>query len=92
MTGRRTGPNPRTPGGGPIGERLKKARAERDFSIQELSVRLGCSESSITAWENRGYFPKVPRLISLALVLDCTVDYLLCLEDCRGYRSKPDVV
>jgi transcriptional regulator with XRE-family HTH domain len=88
MTGHRTGPNPRRPGLGLIGARLKQARVERGLTIQELSIVLNCSESSITAWENRGYYPKVPRLISLASTLDCSVDYLLCLEDEAGKKTK----
>ena len=38
--------------------------------------------------ENREAEPKIKTLLKLAACLDCTVDYLLCLEDESGRKVQ----
>jgi transcriptional regulator with XRE-family HTH domain len=73
---------------GPIGQRFKKARLERNISIIELAVACDINQTQITAYENRGVLPRINHLIAIAEVLDCTTDYLLCLQDDDGNSTR----
>lgn len=74
-------------GKGVLGYRLKKARIDRCMNLVDLSVRSGINVSTITGFENRQVLPRLPTLIALAMVLDCSLDYLVGLEDEDGKRE-----
>lgn len=71
----------RSEGTGPFGIRLKAERMRRQMSIRELSSVIGICDSQITAWENRGVFPTLHMAAALATALDCSIDFLMGLED-----------
>lgn len=68
-------------GATPFGDRLKKERKRRGFSLNQFCAKTGASTCTITAIENRGAHPKVPLLIAIAEVLECSTDWLLGLEE-----------
>ena len=62
-------------------ERLKELRIKRPLSQQELAELLQTGQSSISAWESGEREPLAHQLIELARVFECSVDYLLGLEE-----------
>jgi transcriptional regulator with XRE-family HTH domain len=60
-----------------IGRNLRKYRLEKNWTQYDFGLRVGYSESSISAWE-RGYrFPDLETLIRLADELDVHIVQLL---------------
>ena len=62
-------------------ERLKELRIERQLSQKELADLVSTGQSSISAWERGSREPLAHQLIDLARVFECSVDYLLGLEE-----------
>ena len=58
-------------------EHLKELRIEKQLSQEMLST----GQSSISAWERGAREPLAHQLVDLARVFECSVDYLLGLED-----------
>ena len=51
-------------------------RAKRRMSQDELAKELGVTRKTIYNWENSGRIPQ-RRLVQMAKLFDCSVDYLL---------------
>ncbi len=74
-------------GKGVLGYRLKKARMDKGMDLIELSRQSGINVSTITGFENRRMMPRLDTIIALAMVLNCSLDYLVGLEDENGKRE-----
>jgi XRE family transcriptional regulator, fatty acid utilization regulator len=68
-------------GKGVLGQRLKAERLRREWSLNEFADATGLDQSNLSSYENRGVLPKLPALIRIATVLDCSIDWLVGLED-----------
>jgi transcriptional regulator with XRE-family HTH domain len=71
----------RKEGVGVLGRRLKAERIRRGWTIGEFADALGCYRSDLTSWENRSVMPRIENLIAIAMLLECSIDYLVGLED-----------
>jgi len=71
----------RTDGSTPFGDRLKKERIRRQWSLKAFCAATSMSDCSVTAIENRGAMPSVKNLIAICQVLECSTDWLLGLEE-----------
>lgn len=60
-----------------FGERLAKARKEKEFTQEELAERLNLSRQTILRWEKNQVFPDISNLKAAAQILDVSFDYLL---------------
>lgn len=60
--------------------RLKVLRAERNWSQQELGLRVGVSRQAINAVETGKFDPSLPLALKLAHVFDTTVEAVFELE------------
>jgi putative transcriptional regulator len=63
-----------------VKNRLKVMRAERNWSQQELGMRVGVSRQAINAVETGKFDPSLPLALKLARVFDTTVEALFQLE------------
>ena len=63
------------------GEKLQNLRKENNYTQEELADILGVSRQSISKWESDVAFPETDKLITLAKLFHCTVDYLLNVEN-----------
>lgn len=59
------------------GEKLQKLRKDNNYTQEELADFLGVSRQSISKWESDGAFPETEKLIALAKLYNCSLDYLL---------------
>ena len=62
-------------------QRLKELRIEKQLTQKELADLLSTGQSSISAWERGAREPLAHQLVDLARVFECSVDYLLGLEE-----------
>lgn len=67
-----------------FGERLSAALVERDISQGELSRRAGIRPETVSRYVG-GQTPRLPELLAIADVLECSIDWLI-----RGETSPPD--
>jgi putative transcriptional regulator len=63
-----------------VKNRLKVFRAERNWSQQELGMRVGVSRQAINAVETGKFDPSLPLALKLARVFDTTVEAVFELE------------
>jgi transcriptional regulator with XRE-family HTH domain len=77
-----------------IGKRLKEVRKKRGYTQAELAKIIGVSLGTIKKWEQDIVDPNSGALISLALALSVSIDYLfdrdvpmdLVISDPKGQR------
>jgi putative transcriptional regulator len=63
-----------------VKNRLKVMRAERNWSQQELGMRVGVSRQAINAVETGKFDPSLPLALKLARVFETTVEALFHLD------------
>jgi len=69
--------------GGPVKNRLKVLRAERDWSQAELGARLGVSRQAVNAIETGKYDPSLPLAFRLARLFGVSIEEIFD-DGCRG--------
>lgn len=67
-------------------QRIKEIRGNK--TMLEFSKQIDTKVASISAWENNGALPSVPKLIQLSECLNLSTDYLLGLSDDAVYIPK----
>ena len=60
-----------------LGEKLAKARKEKNITQEQLADHLGVSRQSISKWESDVAYPETDKLIRMSALFDCSLDYLL---------------
>lgn len=63
--------------------RIKELRKEKGLSQVRLSIELGVSQETISAYEAGKHYPSAENLIKLSELLDASIDYILGLTDFR---------
>ena len=63
------------------GEKLSKLRKENNYTQEALAEKIGVSRQAISKWESDGAFPETDKLIMLAKLYNCSIDYLLRNEN-----------
>lgn len=77
-----------------VGEKLKNARNEAEFTQEQLAEKLGVSRQTISSWENERSYPDIGNLIELSDLYDLSLDELLKKEEkyIEDLQEKTDVV
>ena len=77
------------------GARLARLRRSLNITQEELAERLGISRQAVSKWESDLAYPETDKLLLLARLYGCTVDYLLTGEEPAQQASpqppKPDL-
>lgn len=60
-----------------LGEKLAKARKEKNITQEQLADALGVSRQAISKWESDVAYPETDKLIRMSELFDCSLDYLL---------------
>lgn len=71
-----------------FGTRLKQLRKRRGFSQATLGIRINKSKSAVSSYESNSQMPPLDVLISIAQVLDVSLDYLVGFEHNADYSTK----
>ena len=59
------------------GEKIQKLRKGRGYTQEDLADILSVSRQSVSRWESDIAFPETDKLITLAKLFKCSIDYLL---------------
>ena len=72
------------------GGRIRKRRKQLNLTQRELARRSGCSQSSISEFENEKSIPSTKSLFRLAWELNISTDYLLGVTE-ASYQSSAEM-
>ena len=64
-----------------IGMLIAALRRANGLTQKQLAARIGYSENAIHGWERGDYTPSCDALCKIAIVLNCSTDWLLGLTD-----------
>ena len=64
--------------------RLKELRSEKNLTQKELAACLGLTANCICEWEKGRSEPGIESLQKLVACFDCSIDYLVGIEDDFG--------
>ena len=73
-----------------IGERVKEARINKNYTQEELGDIIGVSKVSICGYETGNRTPTMAMFLKLSDALDVTVDYLLGKELKAVFEEQED--
>lgn len=60
-----------------IGNKIKIARSNKQFTQEELATQLNVSRTAVSNWENGRNYPDLKTLIQISDILDISIDSLL---------------
>ncbi len=63
--------------------RIKQLREEQHMTQVRLSIELGISQETVSAYESGKHYPSVAILIRLSEIFHTSCDYILGLSDLR---------
>lgn len=63
-----------------LGYRIKEVRTQRGMAQNELAKRISKSKSAVCGYENEAQVPPLDVLVSIASVLNVSLDYLVGFE------------
>lgn len=61
--------------------RIGQLREEHHMTQVRLSIELGVSQETVSAYENGKHFPSVANLLKMSQIFDVSCDYLLGLSE-----------
>ncbi len=72
--------------------RIKELRKQMRINQQELAKKVNTTQSNISSWEHEKWQPDNNTLIKLSNIFNCSVDYILGLDDNKNSTpaSKPN--
>lgn len=73
-----------------IGSRIKEARKHKNWTQEELSIKIGVTKGAIANYENQVSTPKIEILFKLMQVLEVDANYIY--QDDIKIPSQPIVV
>ena len=71
-----------------LGEKLQKLRHEKNFTQEQLAELLGVTRQAVGKWEADSAYPETEKLVRLAKLYGCSLDYLLL--DAPRITEKPE--
>lgn len=64
-------------------ERIKQLRIQHDWTQSEVAEKLEISKTAYSHYETGTNIPSLPRLIDMAGLFNCSIDYLAGLTDIK---------
>lgn len=64
-----------------VSNRVKSIRKKLRVTQEEFALMLDLTRTAVEQWERGVYFPKLPYLIKIAAIGNCSVDYILGITD-----------
>ena len=71
------------------GEKIAKLRKTNNLTQEQLADLLNVSRQAVSKWESDGAYPETDKLIHMARIFHCSIDYLLNTEQTE---KKPEVL
>ena len=68
--------------------RIQQLREEVHMTQVRLSIELGVSQETVSAYEKSKHYPSVATLLQLSTIFNASCDYILGLSDVRYPQSN----
>lgn len=68
--------------------RIKELRTEKKITQLQLSIALGVTQETISAYEHDHHFPSLSSLISMSNIFDASMDYIMGLSPIRQIKTS----
>ena len=68
--------------------RIKQLREEKRMTQVRLSIELGVSQETVSAYEKGKYFPTFSILAKLSELFGVSIDYIMGLTDSRTFSKQ----
>lgn len=69
--------------------RIRELRKEMHITQVQLSIELGVTQETISAYEHGRHYPSVEALIKLSDIFHASMDYIMGLSDIRTIMIEP---
>jgi transcriptional regulator with XRE-family HTH domain len=63
-----------------VGHFIREKRTEHNWSLAQLSMKIGADPSTISKWENHNRTPNLKYVLKMTKVFNCTIDELFGSE------------
>ena len=71
-----------------LGFRIKEIRTRRGLNQKELAQRINKSKSAVCGYETNAQIPPLEVLVSIASVLNVSLDYLVGFEETESFSTR----
>ncbi len=71
-----------------LGFRIKEIRTRRGLNQKELAQRISKSKSAVCGYETNAQIPPLEVLVSIASVLNVSLDYLVGFEEAETFSIR----
>lgn len=71
-----------------LGFRIKEIRTRRGLNQKELAQRINKSKSAVCGYETNAQVPPLEVLVSIASVLNVSLDYLVGFEETESFSTR----
>lgn len=68
--------------------RIRELREQHGISQEELAQRLGVEPPAVSKWDRNLTFPRMDKLVAMADIFGCTVDYILGREPVQNGQNS----
>lgn len=67
---------------------LRKVRESKNISQKELAAIMKVGQSTVSMWETGETTPRMPKLLKLCKVLNCSLDELIGAENIEAAQQE----
>lgn len=67
--------------------RIKELRKEKRITQLQLSVRLGVTQETISAYEHGRHLPSLTSLMTMSEIFEASMDYIMGLSNVRSVAA-----
>ena len=71
--------------------RIKELRLEKKITQLQLSIKLGVTQETISAYEHDKHLPSLPALIKMSDIFDASIDYIVGRSNVRHILIENNV-
>ncbi|MBR6381899.1 MAG: helix-turn-helix transcriptional regulator [Lachnospiraceae bacterium] len=69
--------------------RIRELREEKKVTQLQLSMEIGVTQETISAYEHNKHDPSIESLIKMSAYFGTSVDYIICNSDVKVQISEP---
>jgi len=71
-----------------LNNRIKILRIEKKITQLQLSIELGVTQETISAYEHGRHLPSLSALMKMSQIFDCSMDYIMGLSSVRQILTE----
>lgn len=73
-----------------MGNRIRELRQEKRITQLQLSIKLGVTQETISAYEHNKHLPSVSALLAMCEIFEASMDYIMGISNVRHVAMETD--